>query len=540
MRRLSFMIMVTVLFAALPVHADPLPETPPPGKHFRLTPADHQGADSFKAGQPIVGTTYFYWYDVYSGAHIRDPDGTDALTTHPPAEAMADLSYKSERWHYSQLQDAALAGIDFIMPVFWGVPGQYQEGRFAWSLAGLPPLVAGHDRMLQEHQQDPSRPAPPKIGLFYDTSTLLWNDFDGQGKHRRIDLTTPEGRDWFYLTIRDFFSLIPPAKWARIDGRPIIFLYAGGFAKQIDEKLFDDARRRFKADFGTDFFLVRHSDWPGRADAWYQWGGALNLTIGDVVAGLGPGYDHSAVPGRKPLVVDRQGGKFYDRQWEQLLRMNPRRRPWIVHVETWNEWHEGTDIARSRDWGDQYIRATAKHARAFKEGTRLEPEGEFVNAPRVRWSSRAVAGLTLLPPGGDGCWEQVEVDGSPAIVSTRCKGLAAQYLYFDVDDSYMYDEMDRAAELTVVFREDGGCESFRIEYDNGDLTAGPVGGAFRPGPSFRVGNTNNWRTITVQLPDVRFANRANRADFRLAVQGDPGRLTIREVLVRRLRGEIVK
>jgi hypothetical protein len=39
--------------------ADLLPEKPP-GEFFPLQQADHQHADSFKQGQPIVGTTYFY------------------------------------------------------------------------------------------------------------------------------------------------------------------------------------------------------------------------------------------------------------------------------------------------------------------------------------------------------------------------------------------------------------------------------------------------------------------------------------------------
>ena len=29
------------------------------------------------------------------------------------------------------------------------------------------------------------------------------------------------------------------------------------------------------------------------------------------VASLGPGYDHSSVPDRDPLVIDREGGDFY-------------------------------------------------------------------------------------------------------------------------------------------------------------------------------------------------------------------------------------
>src|SRR5690606_189852 len=135
---------------------------------------------------------YFYWYDIQAGSHIRNADGSDALTTHPPDEAMKDLSYQSPHWHLSQLQDVARAGIDFIMPVYWGVPGKYREVTFAWSFVGLPPLVEAHDRMLAAHRKDARNPAPPKIGLFYDTSTLRINDVNGPHRSRHIDLTTPE------------------------------------------------------------------------------------------------------------------------------------------------------------------------------------------------------------------------------------------------------------------------------------------------------------------------------------------------------------
>lgn len=510
--------------------------TPPPGRFCPLKADAHRKAATFKSGRPIVGTTYFYWYDVYSGAHIRDDDGSDAMTTHPPEAAMADLSYRSPQWHYSQLRDMAEAGLDFLMPVFWGVPGRYDE----WSFVGLPPLVQAHDRLLAEHKQDPSVPAPPMIGLFYDTSTLQANVLPDGRRNVRIDLTTPEGREWFYATLRDFFSLIPPDKWARIDGRPIIFLYAASFAARTDEHLFDDARKRFKADFSTDFFLVRHHDWPGRADGWYIWGGALGLKIGDPVAALGPGYDHAAVPGRQPLVVQRRGGAFYNEQWEQLLRMQPQRRPWIVHVETWNEWHEGTDIARSKDWGVRYIEMTARYARLFREGTRFLPTGPYVNADRVRWSARDIGGLNLLPSDGDGWWQPTEIDGRRAVVTVAGRNTTAgRFLYFDVDDSFLYDEIDRAVEITLVFRDDGGCDSLRVDYDNSDPQQGPVSGAFRPSRDIGLRRTNAWRTVSLQLPDVRFCNRANRGDFRIAGVGGRQQLTVAEVMVRKLPGKVM-
>ena len=56
----------------------------------------------------MVGTTYFYWYDIDSQSHIIDPDGTDALTTHPAD--MHSISYKRVSWHKQQLTDMIDAG----------------------------------------------------------------------------------------------------------------------------------------------------------------------------------------------------------------------------------------------------------------------------------------------------------------------------------------------------------------------------------------------------------------------------------------------
>lgn len=517
-------------------------DQPPPGKHFRLKSTAHVKAPTFKSGRPVVGTSYFYWYDVYSGAHLRNPDGSDALTTHPPESSMADLSYKSPEWHYSQLRDMAEAGLDFLMPVYRGTPGQYRESDYqGWSFAGLPPLVQAHDRVLAEHKQDPTVPAPPMIGLFYDTTTLQTNALPDGRRNVRIDLTTPEGRDWFYVSIRDFFSMIPPDKWARIDGKPIVFVYSASFAAAVDEKLFEDARARFRKDFATDFFLIRHVDWPGRADAWYRWGGALGLTLGDVVAGLGPGYDHSAVPGRHPLIVPRRGGAFYREQWERLLRMQPGRRPWIVHVETWNEWHEGTDIARSQDWGVRYIEMTSRYARLFREGTRVLPSGPYVNADLIKWSLQSTAGLTLQPSLGDGHWATATVDTRHCVTTVPSpESLPQRFLYFDIEDSFMFDRIDSAAELSVILHDDDGCEAIRIDYDSGDSASSVFEGAFRPTRDIPLRKTNNWRMISLHLPDVRFCNRANGADFRIAAVGGRQELTVAEVMVRRLPGKLMR
>ena len=92
-------ILILCVFCGNLAAGSRLPEKPP-GEFFPLQVKDHKRADSFKSGQPIVGTSYFYWYDIDTKAHIIDGDGTDALTTHPAA--MKGISYKRASWHKQQ------------------------------------------------------------------------------------------------------------------------------------------------------------------------------------------------------------------------------------------------------------------------------------------------------------------------------------------------------------------------------------------------------------------------------------------------------
>ncbi|HID55131.1 TPA: hypothetical protein EYP37_01285 [Candidatus Poribacteria bacterium] len=322
--------------------------TEPPGRHIGLKPDDIKPARVFKDDDPVVGTFFFYWYDYPSGAHFINPDGTDALVDHPPQPEM--VSYRSTRWWRKELLDVMDAGIDFIAPVYWGVPG-HPEG---WSFVGLTPLVQAWDSIRSEGKE------PPQIALFYDTSTLRHNP---EGVH--VDLTTEEGRRWFYATVRDFFSLIPSRCWMMRKGGPVIFLYSAAFALRQDPQAIPYLKRRFREDFACEPFVVKEVSWQGEANGVYAWGGALKPRIYSV-ASIGPGYDHHAVPGRKPLVVDREGGNFYRRAWETVLAIAPEKRPKMVMIETWNELHEGTDICETREHGRLYIELTRRYAEMFR------------------------------------------------------------------------------------------------------------------------------------------------------------------------------
>lgn len=326
-------------------------EMPPAfGRYVNPPAAEFAAAASYRSGERLVGTYYFYWYDSYSGMHLRNREGNDGLTTHP--STLEDFSYKSVRWHRRQLEDMMAAGIDFVLPVYWGTPGDHAPGsKMYWSFEGLPPLVAAREELLREGK------TPPRIGMFYDTSTLRIN-----GAGYAADLATEHGRRWFYATIRDFFSLIPARHWAMMDGQPMAFLYSANFAPGHDQRVIDETKRRFATEFsGRKLWIAREQSWKVQSDAVYAWGGALRMH-NPGIGSLGPGVDDKAVLRPKRTLVERRDGAQYKESWQSFLRKpSP-----IVMIETWNEFHEGTDIAESREYGRQYIELTREFVDLFK------------------------------------------------------------------------------------------------------------------------------------------------------------------------------
>lgn len=515
-RRDGCLYLLPLLITTVLLADNKLPEKPP-GQFFPLQAQSHKNAASFKWGQPTVGTTYFYWYDIETKAHIIDHDGTDALTTHPAD--MNDLSFKHASWHKTQLTDMIEAGLDFLMPVYWGVPGKYD----GWSFVGLPPLVEAHEALKKEGLN------PPAIGLFYDTSILLWNGFNSDGSSYHVDLTTEFGKEWFYTAIRDFFSLIPPSKWARVDGRPIIFIYEAAFAKKQDPNQFEYTKRRFKDDFGVEPFIVKSPNWIGETDAIYSWGGAVSgpLIYKHVVA-LGPGYDHSAVPDRTQLIVKRLDGKTYIDRWLKVLQLKSENRPWIVHVETWSEWHEGTDIAASREYDRTYIVLTRLFSDMWRTKTQIRLPSSYLDAKSVTWQPRQAKGLTLAD-SGDGMWKTAKFADVEAVVSApNPHSDKSRYLYFNVDDAFAYELYGQTVSVSVTYR-DTGCSSFLVEYDSSNPQAGLFEGAFRPVGNVALEGSGKWKTAEFTLPQCRFANRCNGADFRIAVLGGDLELALSNV-----------
>jgi hypothetical protein len=505
MHRNAFAVSCWLVLQAGAGGAEAEPTIPPAaGPFVNLTESDFREARSYSSNARIVGTYYFYWYDETTGEHFVDGDGSDALTTHPPAAET--VSYKSVRWHRRQLEDMMDAGIDVVLPVFWGAPSeQNPRASLRWSYQGLPPLVQAREECLAAGK------SPPRIGLLYDTSTLQHNAW-----RQHIDLTKEYGRSWFYATIRDFFSLIPARHWAMIDGKPIVLLYSAAFARAHDQSCIDFTWQRFPREFGGRVpWIAREVSWRVKADSVVAWGGALGLRNPGGIASLGPGYDHSAVPDREPLVVDRRGGGFYEEQWLRLLRRPAR----FVMVETWNEWHEGTDVAESKEYGRLYIELTRKYADLFRQGWRPSaPAGRYTDMSAVSivlGETNVESGLKLVA-NEDGVTRPDDFAGRSAHAAVR-SGNRGTYFYFVADESF---KAKSAADYTVgVEYFDAAPGRLGLEFDGSDESA-PFSGAYSASPDRIVlGGERQWKKASFRVPAARFLNGQNGgADLRLVVE----------------------
>lgn len=304
-------------------------------------------------GQPPLAFTYFYyWYDLPSGPH------SGALTDRP---AEADASYRNVGWFKKQLQDMRDAGIDVALAVYWGPEEPSSD-------SGLANMARAADQLRQEGTP------PPAIGLFLDTGLI------GRWPQSQRDFTKPANQARFYDLVHTFYTILPRDQWALVDGRPVLWMWASWFNIAFDQSFFDYVSSRFEADFGTRPYIVAEASWrfatdsdlkpdparPIHIDNFYVWGASLDgfKDVGAGVAEVGPGYDERSLdgPGRSGRYRPREGGEFYERSLTAALASHRR----LLAIETWNEFHEASDIADSVQYGRQYIDITRRYVDRFK------------------------------------------------------------------------------------------------------------------------------------------------------------------------------
>ena len=326
--------------------------------------------ESFGADQRVVATYFFYWYDAATYRAAQGQRSFDPYPFHPPN--LETISFRDPDWYEEEFRDMLDAGIDVVLPDYWGEPGQHNR-RVApapelnyFATEGLPPMVTALGRLAEAG-------TPLRVGLFLDTTIL--ND---------EDLTEERGKRIFYATIRNFYSKIPPRHWAAIGGRPLVWLYDAQRVYKFDQSTFDYVYERFPLDFGgLSPFIVREWQWERakntdvvgpdglppllRTEGLYAWGAAPFGFADDprfTIAQVGPGFSNRQFGRPDPIHADRQGGRYYEDQLRKAVGSGRQ----IMAVETWNELGEASGILETVEFGRRYIELTRRYADLFKRG----------------------------------------------------------------------------------------------------------------------------------------------------------------------------
>lgn len=174
-----------------------------------------------------------------------------------------------------------------------------------------------------------------------------------------------------------------PAYW-KIDGRPVIYVYRRTFTQLRRWNEWREVIRHVKRQRDA-FFLADTSSIEAMQlfDGYHITTSVLQVLMGDDVAqfhqqmkqtcdALGklyaapviPGFDNARVHEKGRLVTSRKAGKLYDEQWEAALACQPEQ----IMINSFNEWHEGSEIEPSLELGDDYLKATKQWIARYKEG----------------------------------------------------------------------------------------------------------------------------------------------------------------------------
>lgn len=319
------------------------------------------------SGRPAkrVLALYYPWYQSksHSGqwAHQTGVD-TDhhriADHTHYPADGPYDSADPTliDR-HLKEVQEA---GIDTLVCSWWG-PGDYSDKAI---------------RLLLE------RAAKTPV-----TICVLWERLTPNNQNN-----APE-QNMSYI-LQNFGK--QPA-YFRHEGKPVVFAFKD-VCTHLNQGSWVEFRERIQDRYPPGLVLVGEGTDQVRG---LQWNGAYTLGVtptmfdadGKRVTQMKTSTDEQAItiaenmdkisiitvfPGYDDLKpnqtlhlpgfirVPRDHGKLYDALWHEAIDLRP---DWVL-INSFNQWHAGTEIEPSLELGDAYLKQTQKYALQFKGNTK--------------------------------------------------------------------------------------------------------------------------------------------------------------------------
>jgi hypothetical protein len=79
-----------------------------------------------------------------------------------------------------------------------------------------------------------------------------------------------------------------------------------------------------------------------------------------------PGYDDTPLRGTERVTINRRRGQFYRDFWKVASPFVGAGQPFLL-VTSFNEWHEGTELEPSTEYGDMYLRLTRELAAELRK-----------------------------------------------------------------------------------------------------------------------------------------------------------------------------
>jgi hypothetical protein len=330
---------------------------------YRCTPPRHS-APTPAAPRHLLAF-YYPWYGTPSGPSRAWVHWDPAKPNYTNRPALGLYDSKDPRVIRQHIEWALTAGINGFISSWWG------ENSF-------------EDQALREVLKV-AEPMGFQVAVYYETAA---------NKEQVL-------RDFRYLVDR-YGSSPAFLKW---QGKPVIFVYGRVTGEQMPlldwgwvfdrlksegkEAVFiGDGLREELAYFFDGIHTYNVADQSvARVKTQYRAAASLAKKQGRLFAAtVIPGYDDTVI--RKPgLKADRRGGALYRDLWQIALDA---RADWVL-VTSFNEWHEGSEIEPSQEYGDQYLSLTAQFARVFKQD--LVPPTVAITSPAA---GAALSGTVLV------------------------------------------------------------------------------------------------------------------------------------------------
>ena len=286
-------------------------------------------------------------------------------------------------WWYSELPSAPafpprLRG-DSRDPAWWrGVVREARDAGLGWLAADAWGQDTMADPVLLRPMLTAIDQAAPglKIALFDDTTSEVLRKNDARGYGWRLDVrfdlsdmsgSGEGGFHYFYdQQWKRYFQTVPRQYQLTVDGRPVVFMWHGGFEWYARQNFFhvliDALREATRRDFGVDPFVIVEESWSRLDPAagvdgvydWFEPGHAFATLMtwkGFRVGQLVPGYDCS--PCTPLRVIPRQDGKLFQ---AGLSAVAPGAD--LVLIDGIDNVDENAHLLETEFWGRLYLAIT--------------------------------------------------------------------------------------------------------------------------------------------------------------------------------------